>query len=96
MVDYIIKYTDVNQNWLELLDGILLSIYIAVHCSTKYTLFCMMYNRGPVTPFKLAFNHRDGSTVPLSLSGESVTTDDHFTQMEHIYRGQCLQKPMPV
>ena len=57
-------------------------------CSTKYTLFCMIYNRDPVTPFELADNQRDGSPVQPHLSGESVTINDHVRNMKHIY--QCI------
>ena len=46
-----IKYTDKSQNWLELLDGMLISLHIAKHSSTKYTPSCMMYDRDQVTPF---------------------------------------------
>ena len=35
--DYIRKYTDESQNWLELLNCILFSVHIAKYCSTKYT-----------------------------------------------------------
>ena len=51
--DYIQKYVDERDTWLELLDGILLSMSISRHSPTKFSLFHMMNNREPVTKFEL-------------------------------------------
>ena len=84
--DCIQKYRDESQNCLELLDDILFYVHITKHCSTKYTHFCMMYKRNPVTPFQLATKQRCGNPAPLNLSGESIISDDHVANMEHIYQ----------
>ena len=57
------KCTDKSQKWLQLLDGILFSVCIAKHCSTKFSPFQIMYNKDPVIPFQLADNQRDGNPV---------------------------------
>ena len=50
------KYKDESQNWLEILDDILFSVPTAKHCLKIYILFCMIYNRDPMTPFDIADN----------------------------------------
>ena len=50
-----------------------------------------MYNRDPVTLFKLTNNQRDSNPVPSSLSGESLTINDHSVKMDNIYQSMITK-----
>ena len=84
MEDCIRKYADENQNWLELSDGILFSVYIAKYCSPKYRPFHIMYNRDPVTPFQLALNKGMIPCTTKHLWGVNSYRATHFTNGTHL------------
>ena len=52
--DCIRKYADESQNWLKVLDGILFSVHIAKHCSSKYSPFYTMYKMNLVDIFSIS------------------------------------------
>ena len=68
-------------------------VCIAKHSSTKYTPFYFIYNINPVTPFELTNNQWDSNLVPPRLSGDSVSINEHITNMEHIYQSMFTKSP---
>jgi transposase InsO family protein len=53
ILNYLRKYLEGNNDWVELLQGLSFAINTSVHTSTGYTPFQAVYGRRPIVPFEM-------------------------------------------
>ena len=75
ILNYLRKYLEDSNDWVDLLPSICFAYNTSVHSSTKYTPFFLVYNRRPTLPHQVLFND-----APLSYATTDLATTLNLMQ----------------
>lgn len=78
------KYCEESKNWVDALQGILYSVRVAVHASTGFSPYRLLYGRDPITPWQMADDDADGNPLPPSQAGEPMGVGESIQHMDEL------------